>query len=111
MLNLTEKAIDKAIELREGSGGTQMALRVSVQPGGCAGLRYDMFFDPDEFDGDHAETVQSSGGGTLRVVIDRPSIAYLQGATLDYVESLDRIGFVFDNPAATSGCSCGDSFC
>jgi iron-sulfur cluster assembly accessory protein len=111
MFTMTDKAVDKAAELRNEAGGSQLALRVSVQPGGCAGLRYSLLFDPDEYDGDVAQTVTSSSGTVLRLVVDRPSAPYLESATLDYVESLDRIGFVFDNPSATGGCACGDSFC
>jgi iron-sulfur cluster assembly accessory protein len=110
MLKLTPEAVDKALMLRDVAGAGEVPLRVSVQPGGCAGLRYSLYFDPETFDGDELLTLDGAGG-RLDVVVDRASVAYLDQATLDYVESLERSGFVFDNPAASGGCSCGDSFC
>lgn len=109
MLKLTDVAAEKAAMLRDGAGRDDLALRIAVQPGGCAGLRYQLFFDWEEKDGDHS-LIQPAGDGSLRVVIDRHSLPYLETATVDYVETIEKIGFVIDNPAAHGTCSCGDSF-
>lgn len=118
MLTLTDAAAAKAAELKanEAASGNQSenmtatVLRIAVQPGGCAGLRYDLFFDNYKVDGDTAITY-STLNGDLTVVVDPSSVPYLETATVDYVESIDKIGFVIDNPGASAGCACGDSFC
>ena len=114
MITLTDAAATKAAELRSaeqpGPVDVPYALRVSVQPGGCAGLRYELYFDDRRHDGDVTKTYTTSSG-ELVVVVDRASAPYLEEATVDYVERIDKIGFVVDNPAAAGGCACGDSFC
>jgi iron-sulfur cluster assembly accessory protein len=110
MLSFTDEALTKAIELRNQSGGAGLVLRVSVQPGGCAGLRYRLDFDPNRLPDDELVVHTAPSGAELTVVVDRPSAPYLSEATLDYVDELNRSGFVFDNPASSGGCSCGDSF-
>jgi len=84
--------------------GEDLALRIAAQPGGCAGLRYQLFFDDETLDGD-VET----RCGAVRVVLDRDSVPYLVGATIDFAETLQRPGFVIDNPNAVGCCACGDS--
>src|SRR5690606_28315756 len=83
--------------LLEQEGRDDLALRVAVQPGGCSGLIYQLFFDEREMDGDH---VQDFGGLSLRV--DRMSAPYLTGATIDFVDSIEKQGFTIDNPNASS---------
>jgi iron-sulfur cluster assembly protein len=85
-------------------GGKEWALRVAVQPGGCAGLRYAMYFDDRQLDDDE---IISEKGVTVRM--DRMSAPYLRGATIDYVDSLQQSGFTIDNPNAKGTCACGDS--
>jgi len=80
-------------------------LRIAVQPGGCSGLKYQTYFDYEIHDGDSLDTFDEF---TLR--IDKMSVPYLDGATLDYVESINKIGFTIDNPLAGGSCACGDSF-
>ena len=109
MVSLTDKALVKAIELRDASGGDGLVLRVSVQPGGCSGMRYNIVFDAST-SSDDVVTHLVHGLSTLVVAVDRPSEPYLSRATIDYVESLEKIGFVIDNPDANGGCACGDSF-
>ena len=84
---------------------TELALRVAVQPGGCSGLRYALYFDDQITEKDQAETY-----GTVRVVVDKMSAPYLSGAEIDYVDSLQQSGFTINNPNAQSTCACGDSF-
>jgi len=80
-------------------------LRLAVQPGGCSGLRYQTFFDYEKLDGDH---IQEYDG--FNVHIDKMSVPYLDGATMDFVDTIEKQGFTLDNPNATGTCSCGDSF-
>ena len=82
-----------------------LALRIAVQPGGCSGLRYQLFFDERSLDGD---VVTDFNG--VSVVVDRMSVPYLNGATIDFVDTIEKQGFTIDNPNATGTCACGDSF-
>ena len=102
---LTDEAATKVKALLEGEGREDLALRVAVQPGGCSGLRYQLFFDERSFDGD---IVKVFGG--VGVVTDRMSAPYLMGATIDFVDTIEKQGFTIDNPNATGSCACGDSF-
>jgi iron-sulfur cluster assembly accessory protein len=102
---LTGGAAAKAKSLLDQEGRNDLALRIAVQPGGCAGLRYNLFFDDRTLDGD---LTAEFGGVTLRV--DRMSAPYLQGATIDFADTIDKQGFLIDNPNASGSCACGDSF-
>jgi iron-sulfur cluster assembly accessory protein len=102
---LTDEAAAKVKALLEGEGRDDLALRVAVQPGGCSGLRYQLFFDERSFEGD---IVKVFGG--VDVVTDRMSAPYLMGATIDFVDTIEKQGFTIDNPNATGSCACGDSF-
>ena len=88
----------------EEHAGKEYALRVAVQPGGCAGLRYALYFDDRKLDDD---TVERVNGVELRV--DKMSSPYLRGATIDYVDTLQQSGFTIENPNAKGSCACGDS--
>jgi iron-sulfur cluster assembly accessory protein len=103
---LTDPAAEKVASLLAQEGRDDLALRVAVQPGGCSGLRYQLFFDERALDGD---TVQSFGEG-VKVVVDRMSVPYLAGATIDFVDTIEKQGFTIDNPNAGGSCACGDSF-
>lgn len=102
---LTDKAAAKVRALLEQEGRTDLSLRVAVQPGGCSGLRYQLYFDDRSIEGD---LVQEFGG--VNVVVDRMSAPYLAGATIDFVDTIEKQGFTIDNPNATGSCACGDSF-
>ena len=102
---LTDEAAGKVKALLEGEGRDDLALRVAVQPGGCSGLRYQLFFDERSLEGD---VVKDFGG--VNVVTDRMSAPYLMGATIDFMDTIDKQGFTIDNPNATGSCACGDSF-
>ena len=103
---LTEGAAAKVRELmaRE-ENAEDVALRVAVQPGGCSGMRYALFFDDRQLDGDKAATIHG-----VPVRVDRMSAPYLRGTKIDWVDSLQGAGFSIDNPNAQSTCACGDSF-
>ena len=102
---LTDTAASKVKSLLEQEGRDDLALRVAVQPGGCSGLRYQLFFDERTLDGD---VVTDFGG--VGVVVDRMSAPYLGGATIDFVDTIEKQGFTIDNPNAGGSCACGDSF-
>ena len=102
---LTDAAAAKAKALLEQEGRDDLSLRIAVQPGGCAGLRYNLFFDDRALDGD---LTADFAGVTLTV--DRMSAPYIQGASIDFVDTIEKQGFTIDNPNATGSCACGDSF-
>ena len=102
---LTDAAAAKVKALLDQEGRDDLALRVAVQPGGCSGLRYQLFFDERELEGD---IVNSFDG--VNVVTDRMSAPYLSGATIDFMDTIEQQGFTIDNPNAQSSCACGDSF-
>ena len=102
---LTDVAAAKVSSLLAQEGRDDLRLRVAVQPGGCSGLRYQLYFDEREIEGD----VISAFGG-VQVVTDKMSAPYLTGATIDFVDSIEKQGFTIDNPNATGSCACGDSF-
>jgi iron-sulfur cluster assembly accessory protein len=104
-VKLTDAAAEKAKTLLDQEGRDDLRLRVAVQPGGCSGLRYQLFFDERDLDGDQ---VHQFGG--VAVVVDRMSVPYLSGATIDFVDRIDAQGFTIDNPNASGSCACGDSF-
>ncbi|MPZ83352.1 MAG: iron-sulfur cluster assembly accessory protein [Actinophytocola sp.] len=104
-VSLSDAAAIKAKALLDQEGRDDMHLRIAVQPGGCAGLRYQLFFDERTLDGD---LFRDFGG--LKVAVDRMSAPYVQGATIDFVDTIEKQGFTIDNPNAGGSCACGDSF-
>ena len=104
---LSDPAAEKVKALLAQEGRDDLALRVAVQPGGCSGLRYQLFFDERSLDGD---ALQTYGDGTVKVVVDRMSVPYLAGATIDFVDTIEKQGFTIDNPNAGGSCACGESF-
>jgi iron-sulfur cluster assembly accessory protein len=102
---LTDGAAAKVKALLDAEGRDDLSLRIAVQPGGCSGLRYQLFFDERSLDGD---IVRDFSG--VNVVTDRMSYPYLMGATIDFVDTIEKQGFTIDNPNATGSCACGDSF-
>lgn len=99
---LSDAAAAKVKALLDQEGRDDLALRVAVQPGGCSGLRYQLFFDERSLDGD---VVKDFGG--VKVVTDRMSAPYLGGASIDFVDTIEKQGFTIDNPNATGSCACG----
>lgn len=106
MIKVSESAATKVRELLEREAPEQpMALRIAVQPGGCSGLRYALYFDDAISDKD--QTHEENG---VKVVVDKMSVPYLSGAEIDYIDSLQQSGFTINNPNAKGSCACGDSF-
>jgi len=105
MINVTENAKNKAIQLMSEDGKDGFFIRVSVKGGGCSGLMYDLDFDNTESEND--KVFEDNG---MKVVVDKKSYLYLVGTTLDYSGGLNGKGFVFVNPNANRTCGCGESF-
>jgi iron-sulfur cluster assembly protein len=105
-LTLTARAADKvrALMAQEPAGEAEV-LRVAIRGGGCGGFEYALGFDRGAT-GDDAEA-EFHG---VRVVVDPASAPYLEGATVDFVESLQESGFKIENPNASGSCGCGHSF-
>ena len=105
MVQLTETAIGKVREILASQDPAPAGLRIAVVGGGCSGFSYSMAFEtsPGLLD----KTYQFDG---LRVFVDQASLLYLDGAEVDYVETLEGSGFKFNNPNVKSTCGCGSSF-
>ncbi|HRX82747.1 MAG TPA: iron-sulfur cluster assembly accessory protein [Pirellulaceae bacterium] len=106
MIALTERAATAVKKAIEKSGKSGAGFRVMVENGGCSGLKYKIGLDSQPRQDD--EIVESSG---IRIFVDPDSLPMLSGVTVDFVEELGKAGFSFDNPNASSKCSCGKSFC
>ena len=102
---LTEVAASKVSALLAQEGRDDLNLRVAVQPGGCSGLKYQLYFDDRNMDGDIVREF-----GAVKVITDKMSDPYLAGATIDFVDTIEKQGFTIDNPNAAGSCACGDSF-
>lgn len=104
-VKLTDTAVLKVKALLAAEGRDDLRLRVAVEPGGCSGLIYQLFFDEqlEEVDA----VVQYDG---VEVVVDQMSVPYLDGASIDFEDSIQKQGFTIDNPNAAGSCACGDSF-
>jgi iron-sulfur cluster assembly accessory protein len=105
-VTLTDAAALKVRALLDQEGRDDLRLRIAVQPGGCSGLQYQLFFDERTLDGDLE--IDQSG---VPLVVDRMSAPYLGGATVDFTDTIEQQGFTIDNPNASNGCACGNSFC
>ena len=104
-ISLTDAAAAKVAALLAQEGADDLYLRVEVQPGGCSGLRYQLYFDNRELEGDVVRMF-----GTVKVVTGKLSDPYLMGATIDFVDTIEKQGLTIDNPNAQGSCACGDPF-
>ncbi len=105
LVRITDGAATKVNEIREAEGiEANMALRLRVVGGGCAGFSYDLYFD------EIAEVDRQVELNGVKVVVDEMSLMYLVGTEIDYVEGLQGAGFKFNNPNVKSTCGCGSSF-
>ncbi len=104
-VQLSDVAAQKVRDLLEQEGRPDLRLRIAVQPGGCSGLIYQLYFDERVLDGD---AVQNFDG--VEVIVDKMSVPYLAGASIDFEDSITKVGFTIDNPQAAGSCACGDSF-
>ncbi len=106
IVNLTSSAEARLHDLlgRDGKLASH-GLRLKVVGGGCSGLQYQLGFDDEVTDADNEWKA-----GEVRLIVDDRSAAYLAGATLDYLDTLQESGFKIENPNAGSTCGCGQSF-
>jgi iron-sulfur cluster assembly protein len=106
VISFTEKGAEKVKEfLAAQSADVQTSgLRVGVRGGGCSGFQYALAFDTQREDD---EVFEDHG---LRILVDRPSLPYVRGAIVDYVDTLQGAGFKVDNPNVVAACGCGSSF-
>lgn len=106
MITVTENAKSQIVQLREKEGKTHdFNIRVSVKGGGCSGLMYDLFFDNKIEESD--QVFEDQG---VKILVDKKSLLYLLGTTLDFSDGLNGKGFQFINPNASRTCGCGESF-
>lgn len=104
-VSLSDAAALKVKNLLDQEGRDDLRLRVAVQPGGCSGLIYQLYFDERLLEED---VVRDFDG--VEVVVDNMSVPYLDGATIDFEDTIEKQGFTIDNPNAQGSCACGDSF-
>jgi iron-sulfur cluster assembly protein len=106
MITFTDKGAEKVQEflVSQGADVQTAGLRVGVRGGGCSGFQYALAFDNQH---DDDEVFEDHG---LRILVDRPSLPYVRGAIVDYVESLQGAGFKVENPNVIAACGCGSSF-
>jgi len=111
-VTLTAEAAVKVRELLDAEGRTDLRLRIAVQPGGCAGMQYQLFFDERSLDGDVTVDQPLTGTETsVPLVVDRASVPLVIGSVISYADTIEKQGFEIDNPNAGGGCACGNSFC
>ena len=105
MIKVTDNAKDTAIKMMADDNKADHFIRVGVEGGGCSGLMYQLKFD-NQINEDDKE-FEDNG---VKVVMDKKSVLYLVGTTLDYSGGLNGKGFIFSNPNAERTCGCGESF-
>ena len=106
MITLTDNAAEKVREFMSGQATVDetAGLRVGVRGGGCSGFQYALAFDAQR-DGD---TVFEDKG--IRLLVDNPSLTYVRGSVIDFVDGLQGAGFKVENPNVIAACGCGSSF-
>jgi iron-sulfur cluster assembly protein len=105
MIQLTDSALSAVRSAIAGASQEVEGLRIMVEAGGCAGLKYMMGLVNESNPGDHV--FERDG---VKVFVEESSLAHLDGTKVDFVIGLEGSGFTFDNPQARSSCSCGKSF-
>ncbi|WP_294534442.1 iron-sulfur cluster assembly accessory protein [uncultured Rhodoblastus sp.] len=105
MISLTPDALSAAKTILATAKTPAEGLRIQVEAGGCSGFQYKMELETASREGD--EVVDADG---VKIFIDDISADHLRGMTVDFVSSLERSGFVYENPNATAQCGCGKSF-
>lgn len=106
MIQVSEKAKEKILEIKTTENrGENFHVRVGVKGGGCSGLMYDLAFDETLQPTD--QVIEDHG---IKLVVDKKSVLYLIGTTLDFSDGLNGKGFQFVNPNASRTCGCGESF-
>jgi iron-sulfur cluster assembly protein len=106
MIEISDKGAEKVHEFLAGqpAEGSVAGLRVGVRGGGCSGFQYQLAFDEQR----ESDVVFESHG--LKLLVDRESLQFVHGSTIDYEESLQGAGFKVNNPNVVAACGCGSSF-
>ncbi len=106
MISLTDKGAEKVREFlsAQATVAPTAGLRVGVRGGGCSGFQYALAFDEQRDD----DTVFEDKG--IRLLVDRPSLPYVRGSVIDFVDGLQGAGFKVENPNVIAACGCGSSF-
>ena len=106
MITLTDKGAEKVREFlaAQSTVAATAGLRVGVRGGGCSGFQYALAFD-EQRDGD--EVIEDQG---IRLLVDKPSLPYVKGSVIDFVDGLQGAGFKVENPNVVAACGCGSSF-
>jgi iron-sulfur cluster assembly protein len=107
-LKVTESAVKEFKRALAETDGTESVVRVSVQGGGCSGFMYGLGFVPESDINPEGDIVEEFDG--LKVVVDKKSLMFLDGATIEWVDDLSQRGFKFVNPNAKKSCGCNKSF-
>ena len=107
MIKVADSAKDKVFSLMkdEGYDPSKDYVRVGVKSGGCSGLSYDL-----KFDSSYELEDKIYEDNNIKIIVDKKSLLYLIGTTLEYFGGLNGKGFVFNNPNAQRTCGCGESF-
>ncbi|MDR2253647.1 MAG: iron-sulfur cluster assembly accessory protein [Bifidobacteriaceae bacterium] len=105
-VTLTPAAAAKVKELLAREADENLKLRLAVEAGGCAGMMYDLGFDSTVLEGD--SIVLFDG---VPLIVDQLSAPLVDGAVIDFEDTISSQGFSIDNPNAQRGCACGNSFC
>jgi len=105
VLQMTDNAVTKVREILNQQEPQPQGLRISVVGGGCSGFQYSMAFENTQQMLD--KTYEFNG---LKIFVDQASLLYLDGAEVDYVETVEGSGFKFNNPNVETTCGCGSSF-
>ena len=107
MIKVSKSARKKVSQLMEEDGYSPVKdfVRVGIKSGGCSGLSYDLTFDKSK-----AEEDRLFEDNKVKILVDKKSLLYLLGTTLEYSGGLNGKGFVFNNPNAQRTCGCGESF-
>ncbi|MEJ2367642.1 MAG: iron-sulfur cluster assembly accessory protein [Acidobacteriota bacterium] len=105
MITMTDNAVKAVEDFLESEKKPEYGLRVAVVGGGCSGFQYDLALAEQPAEDDQVFTF-----GELSVFVDKTSMLYLKGTTIDYISDIRGSGFVFENPNAVSSCGCGHSF-
>ncbi len=104
---VTEKAANEVKRvLSDQENASEKVLRIGVKAGGCSGFQYNLVLD-DHADAEKDDISEQHG---VRVAVDKKSMLYLDGTTIDYYDGLDKRGFSFENPNVVKSCGCGSSF-
>jgi iron-sulfur cluster assembly protein len=106
MITLTDNGAQKVREFLSSQEVVveTAGLRVAVRGGGCSGFKYALAFD-EQRDGD--SVFEDKG---IRLLVDTPSLPYVEGSTIDFVDGLQGAGFKVENPNVVAACGCGSSF-